>query len=387
MLFNKLHNGAKAIAVLKKKNRLFVFIGFFLINIVSQSLAQELLNPSQIVLQIGKEGANPRNSEGSFIQLKDGRILFAYSKFEGGSGDHASAFIAGRYSSDGGNTWTDEDEVIVSNEGGMNVMSVSFLRLQNGSIALFYARKNSLDDCTPYTRISHDEARTWSAPVRVINDREGYFVLNNDRVIQLPGGRLLVPVSLHKIAGKDFSMRGRIYCYYSDDNGRTWQGTMELPNPKEVVLQEPGLVLLKNGAIRMWLRTDRGVQYLSESYDKGFTWEEVYPSDIASPRSPASLKRIPKTGDLLLIWNNNDGSIEDKASFRTPLTAAVSKDEGKSWIHIKTLENDPDGFFCYTAISFLDDKVLLGYMAANRLGLKEKIPLVLRKISLKEFYD
>ncbi|SHM53687.1 BNR repeat-like domain-containing protein [Cyclobacterium lianum] len=370
-----------------KKNRLFVFVGFFLINIVNPSLAQELLNPSQVVLHIGKEGANPRNSEGSFIQLNDGRILFAYSKFEGGSGDHASAFIAGRYSSDGGNTWTKKDEVIVSNEGGMNVMSVSFLRLQDGSIALFYARKNSLDDCTPYMRISHDEAVTWSEPVSIISDTEGYFVLNNDRVIQLPGGRLLAPVSLHKVAGKDFSMRGRIYCYYSDDSGETWQRSMELPNPKEVVLQEPGLVSLKTGTIKMWLRTDRGVQYLSESHDNGNTWQEVYASDIPSPRSPASLRRIPKTGDLLLIWNNNDGSIDGKASFRTPLTAAVSKDEGNSWIHIKELENDPDGFFCYTAISFLDDEVLLGYMAANRLELKEKIPLVLRKMSLHEFYE
>ena len=48
-------------------------------NIVSHSLAHELLHPSQVVLHIGKEGANPRNSEGSFIQLKYGKILFAYS--------------------------------------------------------------------------------------------------------------------------------------------------------------------------------------------------------------------------------------------------------------------------------------------------------------------
>lgn len=370
-----------------KKTRFLVFAGLTLLHFVTHSEAQVLLNPSEVVLHIGKEGENPRNSEGSFIQLKDGKILFAYSKFEGGSGDHASGFIAGRYSADDGNTWTSDDKVIVSNEGGMNVMSVSFLRLANGSIALFYARKNSLDDCKPYMRISHDEALTWSAPISIINDNKGYFVINNDRVIQLPGGRLLAPVSLHKTAGKDFSMRGRIYCYYSDDNGQSWQRSKELPNPKEVVLQEPGVVLLKNGDIMMWLRTDRGVQYLSASHDNGLTWEEVYPSEIPSPRAPASLKRIPKTGDLLLIWNDNDGSIESRASFRTPLTAAISKNEGKSWTHINTIEDDPEGFFCYTAISFLGDEVLLGYMAAERLGLKEKIPLVLRKMNLKQFYE
>lgn len=370
-----------------KKTRFLVLAGLILLIFVTPSAAQKLLNPSEVVLHIGKEGENPRNSEGSFIELEDGKVLFAYSKFESGSGDHASGFIAGRYSADGGNTWTGEDKVIVANEGGMNVMSVSFLRMANGSIALFYARKNSLDDCKPYMRISHNEGLTWSAPISVINDNEGYFVINNDRVVQLPGGRILAPVSLHKTAGNDFSMRGRIYCYYSDDNGETWERGQEVPNPDKVVLQEPGVVLLNNGVIKMWLRTDRGVQYLSTSQDNGLTWEEVYPSDIPSPRAPASLKRVPKTGDLLLLWNDNDGSVESRASFRTPLTAAISKDEGKSWTRVKTIEDDPEGFFCYTAIQFLDDEVLLGYMAAERLGLKEKIPLVLRKISLKQFYE
>lgn len=182
-------------------------------------------------------------------------------------------------------------------------------------------------------------------------------------------------------------MRGDIFCYYSDDNGKSWQSSQELPNQEKVVLQEPGVILLKNGDVLMWLRTDRGVQYLSKSHDSGLTWEEVYPSKIASPRAPASLKRIPKTGDLMLIWNNNEGLVKETATFRTPLTAAISKDEGKSWTHFKLLENDPEGFFCYTAISFSGNEVLLGYMAAERLGLNEKIPLVLRKIDLKEFYD
>lgn len=367
--------------------RLILLFGVFLIGVGRFSKAQALLNPSKVVLHIGKNGLPPRNSEGSFIELNDGRILFAYSKFEGGSGDHASGLIAGRYSEDGGSSWTSKDEVIVSNEGGMNVMSVSFLRLNNGAIALFYARKNSLDDCIPMMRISNNEARTWSDPVPVITDKKGYFVLNNDRVIQLPGGRLLAPVSLHKTAGKDFSMRGKIYCYYSDDNGKTWQSGREMPNKDKVVVQEPGVVLMENGEVLMWLRTDRGVQYLSKSKDKGLSWGEVYPSDIASPRAPASLKRIPATGDLLLIWNNNKGLVKETATFRTPLTAAISKDEGKSWSHLKVLEDDPEGFFCYTAISFVGDDVLLGYMAAEREKLREKIPLVLRKLSLDEFYD
>ncbi|MEA1952605.1 MAG: sialidase family protein [Planctomycetota bacterium] len=120
--------------------------------------------PAQDAFQITKllppGPGNPRNSEGDFIKLADGRILFVYTHFTGGGSDHATAHLAGRFSSDGGKTWTDKDTLVLANEGGFNIMSVSLLRLQDGRIALFYARKNSHTDCRPIMRISTDEAKT-----------------------------------------------------------------------------------------------------------------------------------------------------------------------------------------------------------------------------------
>ena len=114
----------------------------------------------QTVMPITSGPGNPRNSEGDFIKLKDGRILFVYTHFTGNSGvDHASAHLAGRFSDDGGKTWTKEDTLILPNEAKMNVMSVSLLRLQDGRIALFYCRKNSFWDCLPIMRTSEDEAK------------------------------------------------------------------------------------------------------------------------------------------------------------------------------------------------------------------------------------
>ena len=95
------------------------------------------------VVWVGTGEGNPRNSEGDFIQLADGRLLFVYTHFTGGNEDHSTAFLAGRYSDDGGLTWTTEDVTIVPNEGRQNVMSVSLLRLQNGQITLFFLVKNS----------------------------------------------------------------------------------------------------------------------------------------------------------------------------------------------------------------------------------------------------
>ena len=50
---------------------------------------------------------NPRNSEGAFITLKDGRIAFVYSRYNGDSADdHAYCEIAVITSSDLGETWS-----------------------------------------------------------------------------------------------------------------------------------------------------------------------------------------------------------------------------------------------------------------------------------------
>ena len=136
-------------------------------------------------LTLAPKPGNSRNSEGDFIQLKDGRWLFIYTHFTDGADDHSKAFLASRESSDGGKTWTDHDRIVVADEGGFNVMSVSLLRLKTGGLALFYLRKNSLQDCRPVMRLSHDEAKTWSGLIECITDGVGYYVLNNSRIKDL----------------------------------------------------------------------------------------------------------------------------------------------------------------------------------------------------------
>ncbi len=320
------------------------------------------------VLTLNPGEGNPRNSEGDFVQLKDGRILFVYTHFTGSASDHGTAHLAGRFSSDGGRTWTEEDVVVLPNEGGMNVMSVSLLRLQSGEIALFYLRKNSTGDCRPCMRISTDEAKTWSEPTLCI-EQEGYFVVNNDRVIQLKNGRLVIPAACHSLPGQDFKRRGQAVCYLSDDSGKTWTASktvLHAPEGSKTGLQEPLVVELKDGGLMMLARTDQGCQMRSWSKDAGVTWSPIEMTDIKSPVSPASVERIPATGDLLMVWNDHsaiDASLKGK---RTPFNAALSRDEGKTWGQVKTLEDDPDGWYCYTAVEFTGDAVLLGHCAGKR---------------------
>ena len=342
----------------------------------------------KIVLDLVPGVNNPRNSEGAFMPLTDGRILFAYSRYYGTSrSDNATADIAARYSCDKGATWTDKDEIIVKNHGGMNVMSVSLIRLHSGEIALFYLLKNSNSDCRPVMRRSFDEGKTWSEPTMCITDEIAYYVLNNDRVIQLKDGRILFAVSKHTFPGGKFDGKGVVTTYSSDDNGKTWRRGKSMldvvsPSGRKYAAQEPGVVELKDGSVLLWIRTNAGSQFMSRSTDRGETWSAPQPSWLRAPLSPATIKRLP-TGDLLAVWNDHESRFDLKHKDgwdgkRTPLSAAISSDEGKTWHGAKMIESDPKGHFCYIAIQPLDDEtVLLGYCAYRGLGHTRlvKVPL------------
>ncbi len=338
--------------------------------ITAQCTASVFAADAESLLLIEPSIENPRNSEGDIIELKDGRLCLIYTRFTGGSGDHAAADLVRRISEDGGRTWSD-DSIVVQHPGGLNVMSVSLLRLRNGRIALFYLRKTSKEDCRPVMCLSTDETETWSGPSVCIADEVGYYVLNNDRAVQLSTGRLILPVAWHQGPGKPRDTAGVIMCYLSDDDGVIWRRSKDSfkgygPDGQRIILQEPGVVELKDGRLMMFIRTDAGSQYICYSRDGGESWSKAQPSNLISPLSPASIKRIPWTGDLLCVWNDHSGIHGYPAGRRTPLCAAVSSDEGNTWSKSRILEGNPDGWYCYTAVTFVQDRALLAYCAGDK---------------------
>ncbi|WP_037248365.1 exo-alpha-sialidase [Rhodopirellula baltica] len=342
------------------------------------------------VLRIEPRPGNGRNSEGDFVQLKDGRLLLVYTKFIG-TGDHAPAALVSRHSNDNGITWTTEDDsVIERGDDDANLMSVSLLRLQDGRIGLFYIRKYDptpdakhlfLDDIL--MRTSSDEGDTWSEPTRIVpKDTPSYSVLNNDRVIQLSSGRLIVPLAVHyRVGWPGYRKSAEMVCYLSDDQGATWKRSQSALTSKSLA-QEPGVVELSDGRVMMFCRSSNA-QLLSYSDDQGDTWSELKPSSFTQPTvSPASIERIPSTGDLLMLWNNGDDELAKKQPVgRRPFTAAISKDDGKTWQNIQNVGTDPEGWYCYTAIEFVDDHVLLAHCEYPRLN-----SLQLTRVPVSWFY-
>jgi hypothetical protein len=340
----------------------------------------------ETVLTLSPGAGNPRNSEGSFITLAGGRILFVYTHFTGAAHDDAEAHLAGRFSDDGGRTWSPQDTVVIANPPGFNIMSVSLLRLADGRIALFYLIKESRSSWLVLMRTSEDEAVSWSEP-RVCSTRPGLYVMNNDRAVQLDGGRIVLPVAYRTPEDGRGQPEGIIACLLSDDGGRTWRMSRDGRRVAGAWTQEPLVVARTDGSLLMYCRTQLGRQYVCESPDGGESWSELVPSNITSTLSPASMRRIPATGDLLLVWNNVDhpwvGWEELK---RSPLNAAISSDDGRTWRCEKTLADDEGYWFCYTAILFVEDHVLLAHSAGGGRGAQRLATQQISRVPLSWLY-
>lgn len=222
-----------------KKTLLFVLLTFLLCAVSFAGAAKTLVG----TIPIGPD--NPRNSEGDFIRLENGEILYVYTHYYGSSSDdNAPAYLALRRSADGGNTWSGEDELVLPNEGKLNVMSVTLRRMNDGRIALFYLVKESDVDCRPYLRFSTDEGKTWGARIAIVSE-PSYNVVNNDRAAILSKGRILLPVARHPLKkterGQELLWSADIFCLISDDGGATWREGERAPNPGGVMFQEPGV--------------------------------------------------------------------------------------------------------------------------------------------------
>ncbi len=326
------------------------------------------------------KGNIPRNGEGSFIRLNDGRIMFGYTEFVGNDWeDDATANIAVIYSSDEGETWTEPKILFRKPEEAWNIMSFSFLRMGNGDIGAFYIIKN--DDRTDkivLTR-SSDEGKTWSEPINCLDclDEADYYVINNDRIVRLKNGRILFAVARHTVLNTELDFAPGVICFfYSDDDGYTWQ-----KNETEFVCpfpsnpdgyEEPGLYQFPDGRVWCYIRTSLGFQFQCFSEDNGTTWTTPEPNLFFS--SPCSPMLVKDCGDLTVaVFNPLPEHIlrEDSEPWgRTPYVIAVSTDRGLTFKkeNVFYIEDDLTNGYCYPAIIECTDGFLVAYYHSNGTG-------------------
>lgn len=357
--------------------------------------------PGQIVRDLKPGEGNPRNSEGAFIETDQGEILFFYSRFKGSDAqDDAPSDIYRIRSADGGRSFPGEPEKVIGceEENGVNAMSVSLLKMKDGAMGLFYLVKETPALVRLYLRRSTDGGKTFGERV-LCTPQQGCFVVNNDRVVRLSGGRLIAPAAVHRkgCEGADgpgfMDTRGEAVFYLSDDDGASWRisdtkCSMPFGAHCRSGLQEPGVLELRGGVVWGWARTDLGRQFEMFSLDGGDTWSAAQPSCFTSPCSPLSMKRMAD-GRVLAVWNpipSYNGRPEGPVwtGGRNPLVLALSADDGKTFGEPVTLEDEETHGYCYCAIHLTEDALLLGYCAG---GPEERSTLCstrIRRIELGE---
>lgn len=325
---------------------------------------------------------NPRNGECDFIRLHDGRILCAYSRFYGERwSDYAPADLVGRYSLDEGETWGEEFILLQRDAGAQNFMCPNLMRLPNGDMGLIYGRKytpNDGSELKAYTEKwfirSADEGKTWSKPVRCTPERQ-YNVIENDHVIRLQSGRIVIPLNRPHIftnAFGDQSWGGRFFVCASDDDGATWREicqdqAMPMEQYSKTGLQETALYQKEDGTVWALSRTDMGFQYEAFSTDDCETWTQQRPNRFfTSPRSPLLMKKAGKY--TVAVFNPIPAYTGQEAVElwgRTPLVCAVSTDDGETFPKVFYLEDDRNFNYCYPAIFVGPDYLLISYYHSN----------------------
>ena len=127
--------------------------------------------------------------------------------------------------------------------------------------------------------------------------------------------------------------------------------------------QEPHVVELKDGRLMMLMRSYSNYVGRAYSTDQGGTWskgEQVRALHLP-PHSTSALnvKRIPSTGDLLLL--RCAGGPAGPQRWRTPFVSVISKDESKTWTHERVMMGDPENDYGYPSLTFVDDLAVISY--------------------------
>ncbi|PYV11614.1 MAG: hypothetical protein DMG07_18815, partial [Acidobacteria bacterium] len=304
-------------------------------------------------------------SEATFAELPDGSIMVARGR--------------GRFSTskDGGATWSEPREARDVNGELLDGSDHNLIRLPGNGVG--YASRGSGKGGEEVSHLrfwrSEDGGRSWQRPVRIGAPSSYGVAALNDVIFRTSSGRIVLPVygyfgdsgygrlglggmlgGLRK--GQFISTGAHMYdprfcwsfVYYSDDDGRTWK----MSRTREIFIWlaepmmwhmtgEPTAVEVQPGKLLMFVRNDLGRLFQSWSYDNGETWTAPQPTQLAASNAPAQLRRIPGTGDLLVVWTQIGEEELRKGFLRARLSSAVSRTNGGIWEFFQNVESSLEG--------------------------------------------
>ena len=248
-------------------------------------------------------------NSGKIVVIVQGRNASPWS-------DRSGQDLVCKISEDNGETWSESIMMVAQGEKSI-CPNASVYDRNNGKIICLYSvfqwpftdpdSRKSWEGLKnrQYAIYSDDEGLTWSEP------REITHMVKVDTVAQVFGsgegiqlengpnkGRLIVP-------GGDFMPPNkRVFVWFSDDQGETWQTSEAVPNPHNRLTPcENSIAELEDGTLLMNERNSGiGQRWQSRSKDGGETWSSFEPvADLPSISCNASIITVEhKKAELIL---------------------------------------------------------------------------------------
>ncbi|MFH0965406.1 MAG: sialidase family protein [Planctomycetota bacterium] len=299
---------------------------------------------------------NGRNSEACMIDLPDGRLLLTWSCWTAGSGhDQATAEIRGKISENKGETWS--DSFLWQAHGHYRAaIEPGLAWLRTGELCFTYSARLAekhegyegvQQSILSFFKKSADGGITWTKPKLINPEGLSLTVVFWDKLRVSATGRVLAGATTWwrdpLPSDPDERDRSRAFVLYSDDDGESWRMSNALIVEEARGFEEasePWIEQFSDGTWIMMIRNSTGRPFRSFSTDDGATWSRPEPVALASATAPIAIRRIPGTDDLLTVWNQVSKKEIRAGHPRHRLSAAITKDRGKTWTHFRNLESN-----------------------------------------------
>ncbi len=190
---------------------------------------------------------------------------------------------------------------------------------------------------------STDEGRSWSEP-EMIRPEWGYCT--KGALLHLQDGSWLLPLQdeRHWNSLVMVSDDGRKSWFYCDPIDCGWGYKMGNIEPTVLERRDSTLVMIMRSA------DPRHRAWRSYSSDHGRTWTKPRQIEgLANPNSSMEMMKL-QSGKWIMAFNDSETS-------RTPLTLALSNDEGETWPVRRNLETEP-GEYSYPSLAQGPDGVI-----------------------------
>jgi predicted neuraminidase len=295
----------------------------------------------------------------SMTELRNGDLYLVYY---GGAGEYAlETAVYGSRRKKGDDTWTPPQAI--ARDPFRSLGNAVIWQAPDDVVWLFYVVRFGKTWSTSriQAKVSRDGAATWSDAF-IITLEEGMMVRN--RPIVLTNGDYLLPV--YHETGHDTEMVGpdstSLFLRYSRNTGE-WIQTGRIKSPTGNI--QPAVVQLTDTHLIAYCRrggdyrpTKTGFIIRAESHDGGMTWSEGRNSGFPNPNSAIEFLKL-RSGALLLVYN-------DSMTQRTPLTAALSTDEDRSYPHRRNLAEGRNSFAYPIGFQAADGRIHIVYTSDQR---------------------